>query len=79
MGKCWSRSLSWELSNRRFEELCKCCEPVPLFYLVVFKGSQLPKMKNRFLTFPCYKIYREEAVGVSISNYILKITNFVSM
>ena len=37
------------------------------------------KWKSRFLTCSCHKIYRVEAVGLSISNYTLKITAFVNM
>ena len=37
------------------------------------------KWKSRFLTCPCHKIYREEAVGLKSYNYTLKITIFVNM
>ena len=41
--------------------------------IITFNGSQLVKMKkNRFLTCPCHKIYRVEAVGLSMSNYTKK-------
>ena len=40
-------------------------------------GSKLTKMeKSRFLTRHCHKIYRIEAVGLSIHIYTLSITNF---
>ena len=48
-------------------------------------GSQLIKMKKkkkkkkRFLTRHCHKIYRVEAVALSISIYTLKVTIFVNM
>ena len=32
-------------------------------------GSQLAKWKSRFLTCPCHKIYREEAVGLKVQLY----------
>ena len=32
------------------------------------KRSQLAKMKRVFLTCPCHKIYRDEAVGVSVKS-----------
>ena len=34
------------------------------------------KWKSTFLTCPCHKIYREEAVGLKSSNYTLKIKIF---
>ena len=37
------------------------------------------KLKSTFLTYPCHKIYRVEAVGLKSSNYTLKITIFVNM
>ena len=37
------------------------------------------KWKSRLLTCPCHKIYRVEAVGLSISNNTLKITIFVNI
>ena len=37
------------------------------------------KWKSTFLTCPCHKIYRVEAVGLSIANYTLKIMIFVEM
>ena len=44
-----------------------------------FNGSQLAKIISRFLTCPCHKIHREEAVGRKSSNYTLKIVIFVNM
>ena len=35
--------------------------------------------KSSFLTYPCHKIDRVEAVDLSISNYTYKIMIFVSM
>ena len=46
---------------------------------ICINGSQLAKMKSRFLTCPCRKIYKEEAVGLSMFNNTFKITIFVSM
>ena len=45
------------------------------------KGSQLPKMKNvaLFSVHHCHKIYRVEAIGLSVSNYTFKLQFFVSM
>ena len=37
------------------------------------------KWKSRFLTCPCYKMYKIEAVGLKSSNYTLKNTIFVNM
>ena len=37
------------------------------------------KWKSTFLTCPCHKIYRVDAVGLKSSNYTLKITIFVKM
>ena len=37
------------------------------------------KWKRVFLTCPCHKIYREEAVGLKRSNYTLEITIFVNV
>ena len=34
---------------------------------------KLAKMKSRFLTCPCHKIYRVEAVDLSLFNYTLKL------
>ena len=34
-----------------------------------FNGSQVAKIKSTFPTFPCYKIYGVEAVGLTSSNY----------
>ena len=41
-----------------------------------FNGSQLGKMKKYIHTCPCHKIYRVEAVGLSIASYAKKIPNF---
>ena len=42
-------------------------------YLYFTNGSQLAKMKkSTFLTCPCHKIYRVEAVGLKSFNYTLK-------
>ena len=49
-----------------------------MFGLTLFNGTQLAKMKGEFLTCPCHKIDRVEAVSLSVSNYTLKITNFVN-
>ena len=40
----------------------------------LLNGSQLAKMekKSRFLTCPCHKIYREQAVGLESSNLYLE-------
>ena len=37
------------------------------------------KWKCTFLTSPCHKIYREEAVGLKIANYTFKNSIFVYM
>ena len=39
----------------------------------------MPKIESRFFTCPCHKIYRVEALGLSLRNQLLKITIFVSM
>ena len=36
---------------------------------ILINGSQLAKIKSRFLTCPCHKIYRDEAVGLKGCNY----------
>ena len=46
-----------------------------LILKLCFKVSQHPKVKK--VTYPCYKIYMIEAVGLSISNYTFKINFFV--
>ena len=43
------------------------------------RGHNCQKWKSRFLTCPCHMIYRVEANGLSISNYIFKIAIFVSL
>ena len=37
-------------------------------------ASNWQKLKSTYLTWPCHKIYRVEAVGLKGSNYTLKIT-----
>ena len=45
---------------------------------IMVNGSQLAKnLKSIFLTCPCHKIYRVEAVGLKSSNYIFKNGIFV--
>ena len=44
-----------------------------------FNDSQLAKWKGVFLTCPCHKIYRDEAVGLINSNYTSKIMIFANM
>ena len=46
-------------------------------YLVTVQNWQ--KWKSTFLTCPCHKIYREEAVDLKSSNYTLKVMIFVNM
>ena len=56
------------------------CPLQKMDFLLWFKGSHtLPKMKSRFLTCPCHKIDRVEAVGLFLSIYTFKIKIFVSM
>ena len=64
------------------------CEPLimlivgptyPLQQKLYRKGSQLPKWKSTFPSCPCHKIYRGEAVGLSVNNYTFKSTIFMSM
>ena len=45
----------------------------------IFNGWQLAKMKRVFLTCPCHKIYRDEAVGLKSCKNTWKITIFVKM
>ena len=46
---------------------------------VDINDSQLAKMEKKIPTCLCHKIHRVEAVGLSLFNYILKITIFVNM
>ena len=41
---------------------------------LLVRAHNCQKWKSRFLACPCLKIYRVEAVGLSISNYTFKIT-----
>ena len=50
-----------------------------LQYLVTKNGSQLGKWKRVFLTCPCHKIYRDEAVCLKNCKYTWKIMIFVKM
>ena len=43
------------------------------------RAHNCQKWKSRFLTCPCYKSFRVEAVGLPISNYTFKIMIFASM
>ena len=54
----------------------------PLITFFSLDGWQLAnwqKWKRVFLTFPCHRIYRDEAVGLKSCKYTLKITKFVKM
>ena len=42
-------------------------------------GGNWQKWKRVFLTCPCHKIYRDEAVGLKSCKYTWKITKFVKM
>ena len=42
-------------------------------------GGNWQKWKRVFLTCPCHKIYRDEAVGLKSCKYTWKITIFVKM
>ena len=47
--------------------------------MLSINGWQLAKMKRVFLTCPCHKMYRDEAVGLKSCKYTWKITIFVKM
>ena len=64
--------LSWSISISRIY-------PESLVQLTWLTVHNWQKWKSIFLTCPCHKIYREEAVGLKSSNYALKITIFVNM
>ena len=51
----------------------------PWTHSTPLNGSQLAKMKSTFLTCPCHKIYKDEAVGLKSYNYTFKITIFVNV
>ena len=60
-----------------YPELCilmqKCCFVLPL------TAHNWQKWKRGFLTCPCHKIYRDEAVGLKSCKYTWKITIFMKM
>ena len=70
---------SLKCSFRKF--LLRCIGWFSLKLWEVLNGSQLAKMKRVFLTFPCHKIYRDEAVGLKSCKYraYWKITIFEKM
>ena len=47
--------------------------------IVKLTGGNWQKWKRVFLTCPCHKIYRDEAVGLKSCKYTWKITKFVKM
>ena len=59
--------LSFQIAN------CSCCKNI------ILNGSQLAKLKKKYVTCPHHKIYRLEAVGLKNSCYTWKIMIFVKM
>ena len=49
------------------------------YRVMTFNAHNWQKWKRVFLTCPCHKIYRDEAVGLKSCKYTLKITIFVKM
>ena len=47
--------------------------------ILTLTGGNWQKWKRVFLTCPCHKIYRDEAVGLKSCKYTWKITKFVKM
>ena len=47
--------------------------------MVALTAHNWQKWKKVFLTCPCHKIYRDEAVGLKSCKYTWKITIFVKM
>ena len=54
--------------------ICALCEPCRIPFTLTAHNWQ--KWKSTFLTCPCHKIYREEAVGLKNSNYTFKKYDF---
>ena len=69
---------SWYYSQRN-GHICCCQKSIWTQHVMWLHltAHNWRKWKCRFLTCPCHKIYRVEAVGVSISNYTYKITILV--
>ena len=70
-----SIELTWLLMKSRM----KCYVTREQSASVSFTVHNKQNSKRRFLTCPCHKIYREEAVSLTHSNFTLKITIFVNM
>ena len=65
-----------------FEEIGRWFDPgryCNLFQWFILTAHNWQKWKSTFLTCPCHKIYRVEAVGLKSSNYTSKFTIFVKM
>ena len=75
-------------SNISIQDLPNCVTAkIPVFCMesnakiqsVHLMAHNWQKWKRVFLTCPCHKIYRDEAVGLKICKYTWKITIFVKM
>ena len=53
--------------------------PQEILYFLSFSAHNWQKWKRVFLTCPCHKIYRDEAVGLKSRKHTCKITIFVKM
>ena len=52
---------------------------MPVIGIWPLTGGNWQKWKRVFLTCPCHKIYRDEAIGLKSCKYTWKITKFVKM
>ena len=89
----WHIIISWVFSLRVIQPTVRwhtfktfyVCFHQFLFIIKTFRDSWLltggnwQKWKRVFLTCPCHKIYRDEAVGLKSCKYTWKITKFVKM
>ena len=55
------------------------CRSSVISFLAWLTGGNWQKWKRVFLTCPCHKSYRDEAVGLKSCKYTWKITKFVKM
>ena len=64
---------NWHLSKKRKKK------KKSVRTIFILTGGNWQKWKRVFLTCPCHKIFRDEAVGLKSCKYTWKITKFVKM